>query len=508
MKITYRILLCIMVLSLLPLGVTARADAPEELEQAIIESCLYGQTIDISSYGLTLDELSETFYSLHDAGRLSWYTDRAYFSYEDDDITGLVKTFEPKLLPASRYDRATYQQRLEEILNECVIEGMAQWQIALAIHDYLIMHTTYDEALKLTTGYDLLTTGKTVCSGYTEVYSQLLNLAGVPCVSVVSEPMEHTWNLVCIDGNWYHVDVTWDDPTPDTYGFVSHDYFLLTDEQISSGEEPHYDWVTDIKCTDTAFTDAFWRGVYSAVCFTDADTCYLIRDKKYENSIYARDISSGKETVIYREKNSYINIGQGYYYYRHYGLSKWNGRLWFCRLNKVLSMKPNGKDVRTEYTYDAKQNKRYVAGCWVYNDTLYFTTMEHSGYPERKKEQLKATGYHVHSYTQTVTEPGCETFGYTESACSCGITCQSTPTLPLGHEWTVTDEKPATIFSEGYRDEQCSRCALTQTQQLPQIILVDWLLEHGKTVGIGVWAAVVVVYRVFKSTRKKKTTAS
>lgn len=503
MKTLNRILVCLLMLVMLPFSVVAKETVSEELEQTIIDSCYYGQKIDLSKYDLTLKQLHETYYGLHDAGELAWYAERKYFNYEADQDTGKILTFEPKLLPASRYDRAVYQQRLEEIFRECVTEGMEPWQIALSVHDYLVVHTAYDEFLKVRTGYDLLVSGKTVCAGYTEVYRELLRMAGIPCVSVVSEPMEHTWNLVCLDGKWYHVDVTWDDPVPDQYGLASHDFFLLTDEQISSGENPHYDWVTDITCTDTAYTDAFFRGVYSPICFTDVSTCYLIRDKKFENSVYRRNITTGEEMLVYKEKNAYINIGKGSYYYRHHGLSVWNGRLWLNNLDKVVSMKPDGSDVRTEFTYSARKNKRFIAGCYVYNDTIRYSTSEHGGYLEKRQETIEPTGYHVHSYTQTVTPPGCGVPGYTESACACGITCRSTPVAALEHEWQRFEEKAPTLFTPGCYIEKCTHCPEKLTYPLEKLPLTVWLQNYSSPMVLGGGAVAVAVMLVILFTRKK-----
>ena len=44
--------------------------------------------------------------------------------------------------------------------------------------------------------------------------------------------MNHIWNLIKIDGKWYHVDVTWDDPIMDKPGRVKHDNFLRSDDGI------------------------------------------------------------------------------------------------------------------------------------------------------------------------------------------------------------------------------------------------------------------------------------
>lgn len=43
---------------------------------------------------------------------------------------------------------------------------------------------------------------------------------------------DHAWNIVNIDGNYYHVDVTWDDP--DESDNINYDYFLISDEQMST----------------------------------------------------------------------------------------------------------------------------------------------------------------------------------------------------------------------------------------------------------------------------------
>jgi len=515
MKKWYRITIhFVLVLLLLPmvLQVNAATDEQpdEELKQAIIESCIYNRKIDISRFDITLEELDDLFYEMIDRGDLPWYTERKYFNYEYDKDTKQALSFEPKLLPASQYDRAFYQQRLEEILHECVIEGMEEWQIALSIHDYLVVHGYYDESLNDRTGYDLLDSGRTVCTGYTEVYRELLNMVGIPCISVVSDPMRHTWNLVQIGGSWYHVDVTWDDPTPDSYGRARHEFFLLTDEEIAAGDDPHYDWETDVKCTDKTFSKAFWRNVDSPIIFTDADTCYLIRDKRLTNTVYKRNISTGKETAVYKEKDAFINIGKGSYRYQHNGLSLWNGRLWMGTMTNIMSMQPDGTDVRTEFTYDAKKNKRYISGFYVYGDMIRYTTREHGGYEEKRKEDLAATGYHVHEYTQTVVEAACGVAGYTISECSCGIHCKSTPTYPLEHQFVKTEIAP-TLRKDGAIIDRCIHCGEEHSQVIPKLTLTDYL-RSSNIVPIGGGSAAliaVVILTIIRQVirRKKKKSA-
>lgn len=496
--LTGALIVCLL-LSLLPVSVAAE----DSLEQLLIDSCTYGQSVDLSQYTVTDKELDPLFQQLIHEGKLPWYIFGTY-TYHYDTATGYISEFKPDLLNRDRYDRMRYEQGVAEVLDACVQEGMAQWQIALAIHDYLIIHCIYDESLKLDTGYDLLVGGSTVCSGYAALYQDLLLRAGIPCVQVESGPMNHVWNLVQLDGQWYHVDVTWDDPTPDTYGYVRHEFFLLTDEEISAGDDPHYDWVTDIRCTDTRYSDAFWRDVKSAIVFTDPDTCYLIREKKFVNTLYKRTLSTGKEKKVYKETRSYVDIGQGNYSYRHNGLSLWNGRLWLSTLNQVLSMKPDGSDVRTEFSYPASQNEQYLEGCYVYGDTLYYTTSPHEGDGEKHEKALSATGYHVHQYTPSVIASTCVSTGYTQWSCDCGILCQSSPTDRLTHAFETVEKTDATIFNAGFLYERCVNCGEEHTETQPRVSVLTFLRENGKIAFLVVLLLVTTLTRVG---RRKKTAA-
>jgi transglutaminase/protease-like cytokinesis protein 3 len=75
-------------------------------------------------------------------------------------------------------------------------------------------------------------------------YRYLLDQLGIKSEEIVSEKMEHCWNYVRIGGNWYHVDVTWDDPVyqgrKPSDGPISHEHFLLSDSAIQA--KKHHSW--------------------------------------------------------------------------------------------------------------------------------------------------------------------------------------------------------------------------------------------------------------------------
>ena len=90
------------------------------------------------------------------------------------------------------------------------------------MHNYLVDTITYDGETnsELSHGiYGALINQYAVCDGYTKAFKYILDDLGISCVEVcgiaenstgVTE--SHAWNDILIDGKWYAIDVTWDDP--------------------------------------------------------------------------------------------------------------------------------------------------------------------------------------------------------------------------------------------------------------------------------------------------------
>ncbi len=122
----------------------------------------------------------------------------------------------------------------EEIAASVLCEDLTDGERALLLHDTLCNRCTYDVLAKPQSrwGYGALSTGMAVCEGYAEAYAMLLEAADIPyhLVSGYALPdmQPHLWNLVQIDGQWHHVDVTWDD-TDET---IAYSYFMLSDAQF------------------------------------------------------------------------------------------------------------------------------------------------------------------------------------------------------------------------------------------------------------------------------------
>ena len=106
-----------------------------------------------------------------------------------------------------------------------------EYDKALYLHDWLVMNANYDYSYKYYYADGVLLRGKGVCNSYSLAYQALLNAAGITNKRVVAMQMNHAWNLVKLNGQWSHVDVTWDDPN--SGGYERHTYFGMNDEMIS-----------------------------------------------------------------------------------------------------------------------------------------------------------------------------------------------------------------------------------------------------------------------------------
>lgn len=456
--------------------------ATSKLQDILIHSCEEGTTVDLYAYSVTHDELEDIFFDLYHSGKLPWYAEGS-FSTKYNTESGFVVSFTPTLLDAQTYNRVLYERKVAEILAATILPGMEDWQKALAVHDYLIARSTYDETMTYTTGYDLLIRGTAVCSGYAEAYMDLMNRAGVNCVYVVSEEMEHAWNLIRIAGSWYHADLTWDDPTPNNEGTVSHKYFLISDAQIASDDQGgHYGWETDITCTSEVLNGTFWQLTESQVCYQNNRNSFFRSEAEDGDVIYNRGEFTALLSPLHTLPVKYIDIGYGSYAYPTEGLSMWNNRLYFADCDTVYSQALDGTDLVVEYKYDTAANKKFILGSFVENDILHLTLSDHDFQLTEAEIPLPASDYHKHSYIAQITPATCVKDGYTLYQCDCGISFQTDTVRSSGaHTYETTVLTEASPFREGAIRYNCTGCEHTYIEDTPKISFFKWIFDWIKS---------------------------
>lgn len=105
-----------------------------------------------------------------------------------------------------------------------------------AVHDLLIQGNTYGdpEEPMAHTPYSALVSEdawEPVCDGYAKAFKMICDLLEIPCVTASSA--DHMWNNVKMDdGEWYNVDLTWDDDDAEE---INRDYFLIGSQTVVDG---------------------------------------------------------------------------------------------------------------------------------------------------------------------------------------------------------------------------------------------------------------------------------
>jgi transglutaminase-like putative cysteine protease len=121
---------------------------------------------------------------------------------------------------------------------------------ALAVHDWIVENIDYDAGMSEGSGENgvagALIGRSTMCQGYAEAFGLLMRCisdadvrieVGSGKSSLNTTWVNHAWNLVNMDGVWYQVDATFDDPVNSDRSEPSHLYFGRSDEGMASDHQ-------------------------------------------------------------------------------------------------------------------------------------------------------------------------------------------------------------------------------------------------------------------------------
>lgn len=140
----------------------------------------------------------------------------------------------------SEQDILDITNEIDTIWKTIVTKDMETQDIIYAFHDYIIDKTKYDENYEKELKMGITPThqaskangplfeGYAICSGYTDAMAILLDRLNVKNFKVASDT--HVWNVVNLDGEWKHIDLTWDDPLSQedrNINYLEHKFYLI-----------------------------------------------------------------------------------------------------------------------------------------------------------------------------------------------------------------------------------------------------------------------------------------
>lgn len=194
----------------------------------------------------------------------------------------------------------------KEAISEFYSPDMSDEEAVIAAHDWITTNVTYDTGMLETFGkqtpdtenpYGVFTTNMGICMGYTTTFQLFMDMLGVESMVIRGEASdeEHAWNLVNLDGKWYHVDCTWDDFVPDEPDRPAfHLYLLVPDYAMEVLHIWNHDNYPAAISEDKIFLKT--HGCYAK---TPQDCNLALHEAVDSGQAYAELMSDEKENFVY-----------------------------------------------------------------------------------------------------------------------------------------------------------------------------------------------------------------
>ena len=244
----------------------------------------------------------------------------SYVRSSDGESVYLYEIYPQYIMEGEQLERA--RERYDSMVSE--IEHQAKHlntplEKVIFYHEYIVANFEYDldynNENAIYDAYNMLLEGEGVCQAYTLLMTELLDRADIKNTAISSNGLNHVWNAVSIDGAWYLLDVTWDDPLNDVEGRVYHNNLLCSTETF--GHIPQsgvYDWdIVGYEYIEfsTYYDNAFWCYIQdNPIHVYDGVAYYKTASDGMRYSIVEVELSQLRESVILEKSSGqYWSLG-------------------------------------------------------------------------------------------------------------------------------------------------------------------------------------------------------
>ena len=255
------------------------SDITNETRKAVFDAICegfksYAAQIDLASYKIPLyintDNTSESvffdiFYDVCEYLPEAYYVKSInygyYYDYYGNTYISYLRPIAKDGYTKEKYENELYicEMELLKIINS-IPDNLNDIQKIVYIHDYMVSNYCYDLTYTIYDMYGLLTQKTGVCQAYTMVFKSVMDRLGIECHTSVSEIDDHIWNVVKVNGKYYYVDCTNDDPTKDRLGRAIHKNLLLSYDgliaQNNHTNPTNVPYHINYSCTDKTFEGA------------------------------------------------------------------------------------------------------------------------------------------------------------------------------------------------------------------------------------------------------------
>lgn len=202
---------------------------------------------EIQVPALSGEELYNIFFQMRlDHPEIFWVTNFKYRYYKDSPNLIFIPEYLFEKNKIREHQKAL-TARGEKLVRPA--QKMSEWEKEKYVHDFICENVRYDKLKKAYSHEIIGPLGQSVgvCEGIAKAVKVLLDALGVWCVIAIcgNNPEKgikyrHTWNIVKINGIYYHLDATFDNSLGKDHENteIRYDYFNLDDQQIFRDHEP------------------------------------------------------------------------------------------------------------------------------------------------------------------------------------------------------------------------------------------------------------------------------
>lgn len=359
-------------------GTGQRLSGISENETERVKELLYSgldslqPEIDVSEYELTPDEFQQILQAVLNTSPELFYVGKGYsytIFYADTDLSeekqrvfSYYPEYEKSGDSLSEDEIENMRAELNRAATKVLSKVNPEWsdrEKALFIHDHLAAQCEYDTRDPQSDTdpcqydmYSLLVEGRAVCEGYSLTFLYFMKQLGIPCAVMPSNPMRHMWNQVQLDGEWYHVDVTWDDPLnvleQDMPGKVNHSHFLLSDAAMAALDYT-WDLAKGNVCADTTYDSYFWNDLDSSIV-SDGTKWFFVKKSGDVSGIYRWDpvddpAALAADKIVDLSSYNWKASNGGIYVDKFTKLAVHGGKVYFNTPSDILCFDTNAEGV-------------------------------------------------------------------------------------------------------------------------------------------------------------------
>lgn len=276
--------------------------------------------------------------------------------------------------------QAFYKSEVKRILDP--MDGnWSDLEKLLYINDYVATHYEYLDTAPHHDAYNFFASGGGACQGYYMATRALLDAAGFHTTygrversnSAGNRAFSHIWNVVELDGKWYHMDPTWNDPLGNYRGSAWHKYFLVSTQTMLQRDiemEQKFDHTgkqlrgvdvggasegmelgLNITCNSTLYDNAPWKDVRSPYAHLNGMWYYADQKGWNTEGIYrtANVTRAGTQTLSVQRWADFANPGNEWYD-PFCGLAAYKDWLIYNTSEAVNGYNPVTGELRTFFT--------------------------------------------------------------------------------------------------------------------------------------------------------------